>query len=64
VFEAVRIDDHVRKLINSGGDESEIARHAFANAPNLGASARALVRSGDTTAEEAIRISRLADEER
>lgn len=64
VFEAVRIDDHVRKLINSGSDESEIARHAFAHAPNLSASVRALVRSGDTTAEEAIRISRLADEER
>lgn len=58
VFEAVRIDDTIRRLINDGGDESIIARHAFLNAPNLGSAARALVRDGQTTAEEAIRISR------
>src|SRR3546814_18318585 len=48
----------LRRLINNGGDESLIARHAFLNAPNLGSAARALVRNGQTTAEEAIRISR------
>jgi general secretion pathway protein E len=58
VFEAIRIDDTLRRMINEGGDESLIARHAFLNAPNLGASARALVRTGETSAEEAIRISR------
>ncbi|MBK5264997.1 MAG: Flp pilus assembly complex ATPase component TadA [Alphaproteobacteria bacterium] len=58
VFEAVRIDDTIRRLINDGGDESIIARHVFLNAPNLGSAARALVRDGQTTAEEAIRISR------
>ncbi len=58
VFEAIRIDDTIRRLINDGGDESLIARHAFLNAPNLGSAARALVRDGQTTAEEAIRISR------
>ena len=58
VFEAVRIDDTIRRLINDGGDESMIARHAFLNAQNLGSAARALVRDGQTTAEEAIRISR------
>ncbi|MEZ5710354.1 MAG: type II secretion system ATPase GspE [Blastomonas sp.] len=58
VFEAVRVDDTIRRLINDGGDEAIIARHAFLNAPNLGSSARELVRSGQTTAEEAIRISR------
>src|SRR3546814_14327619 len=58
VFEAIRIDDTIRRLINNGGDESLIARHAFLNAPNLGSAARALVRNGQTTAEEAIRISR------
>ncbi len=31
---------------------------AFLNAPAIGASARALVAAGETTAEEAIRISR------
>ncbi|HEY1144996.1 MAG TPA: ATPase, T2SS/T4P/T4SS family, partial [Allosphingosinicella sp.] len=58
VFEAVRIDDAIRRLINSGGDEAVIASHAFRHAPNLGSAARALVREGVTTAEEAVRISR------
>jgi len=58
VFEAVRIDDTIRRLINSGGDEAVIASHAFRNSPNLGAAARALVREGMTTAEEAVRVSR------
>lgn len=61
VFECIRVDDTIRRLINEGGDESLIARHAFLNAPNLGSAARALVRAGETTAEEAIRISRRED---
>ena len=58
VFEAVRIDDTLRRIINEGGDETLMARHAFQSAPNLAASARSLVRSGETSVEEAIRISR------
>jgi general secretion pathway protein E len=58
VFEAIRIDDTIRRLINEGGDEVDIAAHAYANAQNLTAAARALVREGLTTPEEAIRISR------
>ncbi|SDA28800.1 GspE/PulE family protein [Sphingomonas sp. NFR15] len=58
VFEAVRIDETLRRLINDGGDESLIARHAFLHAQNLGAAARQLVREGKTTPEEAVRVSR------
>jgi general secretion pathway protein E len=58
VFEAVRIDDTIRRLINEGGDETEIARHAFARAPNLTDAARPLVMEGQTTPEEAVRITR------
>ena len=58
VFEAIRIDDKIRRLINEGGDEVDIAAHAFADAENLTSAARALVREGLTTPEEAIRISR------
>jgi len=61
VFEAVRVDDTIRRLINDGGDEAILARHAFVNQPNLSAAARKLVRSGETTPEEAIRISRRED---
>jgi general secretion pathway protein E len=63
VFEAVRVDDSIRRLINAGGDETAIAEHAFRNAPNLNAAARALVREGVTPAEEAIRISRREGED-
>ncbi len=58
VFEAVRIDDTVRRLINSGGDEAVIASHVFRSNPNLGSAARKLVLDGVTTAEEAVRVSR------
>ncbi len=58
VFEAIRIDDTIRRLINEGGDEVDISRHAFASSPSLGSEARALVREGMTTPEEAVRISR------
>jgi general secretion pathway protein E len=62
VFEAVRIDDTIRRLINSGGDEAAISAHAFRNAPDIAASARKLVQDGLITAEEAIRISRRESE--
>lgn len=58
VFETVRVDAAVRRMINEGADEAAISRHAFASAPNLAASARALVAAGETTPEEAIRVSR------
>jgi len=58
VFEAVRIDETIRRLINDGADEGVIARHAFARADTLSAAARQLVRDGVTTPEEAVRISR------
>jgi general secretion pathway protein E len=58
VFEAVEPDDALRRLIMNGGDAAVIASIAFRGAPNLGAAARALVRSGVTTAAEAIRLSR------
>src|SRR3546814_18393772 len=58
VFEMIRVDDTIRWLINDGGDEALIARHAFLHSRTLGAAARELVGNGETTAEEAIRITR------
>ena len=58
VFEAIRIDDVLRAMINDGTDEAHIAARAFAATPTLSASVRALVIAGETTAEEAIRIAR------
>ena len=58
VFEAVRVDAVVRRMINEGGDEDAIARHAFAHNDTLAIAARRLVENGQTTAEEAVRVSR------
>lgn len=58
VFEAIRIDETLRKLINDGGDEARITAHAFLKQPSLASAARKLVREGMTTPEEGIRISR------
>ena len=68
VFEAIRVDETIRRMINDGADEVAIARHAFARNDTLADAARALVERGLTTPEEAIRVSRrdasdpLADE--
>ena len=58
VYEAIRIDDSIRQMINDGSDEDRISRHVFAKVPTLSQSVLALVRDGVTTAEEAIRVSR------
>ena len=58
VFEAVRVDDTIRRLINAGGDEVAISDHAFRSSPGLNTAVADLVRDGVTTAEEAVRISR------
>ncbi len=62
VFEALTIDDTIRRIINEGGDEAAITAHAFKAAPTLAASVRALVLGGDTTPEEAVRIARTEEE--
>ena len=58
VFEALLVDEDMRRLIYDGADASMLARYAFLNAPSIGAAARALVREGATTAEEAMRVAR------
>ncbi|GAA4825885.1 type II secretion system ATPase GspE [Sphingosinicella ginsenosidimutans] len=58
LFEAVKVDDTIRRLINAGGDEAAIAAHAFARAPTLTQAARQLVVDGVTSPEEALRVVR------
>lgn len=58
VFEGVRVDETIRRLINEGGDEAAIARHAFEHSTSLAQSAKALVKAGLTTPEEAVRVTR------
>lgn len=58
LFEAVRVDATVRRLINEDADEGEISRHVFSKTANLMSAARELVAAGETTPEEAIRVAR------
>ena len=58
LFEAVKVDDSIRRLINSGGDEVAISAHAFRSGDTLSAAARKLVAEGVTSPEEAVRVSR------
>ena len=58
LFEAVKVDETIRRSINAGGDEAAIAAHAFAHAPTLAQAARQLVIDGVTSPEEALRVVR------
>ncbi len=58
VFESIGGDATIRRLVNDGGDAAILARHAFISTPNLGSAARHLARTGVTTPEEAVKISR------
>ncbi len=58
VYEAVKIDETIRRLINEDASEDAIAAHAFRKAPTLNQAVRQLVLDGVTTPEEAVRISR------
>ncbi|MBV9884641.1 MAG: Flp pilus assembly complex ATPase component TadA [Sphingomonadaceae bacterium] len=58
VFEAVRIGDEIRRLINAGAEETAIAALAFRQSDTLATAALALVVAGTTSPEEAVRVSR------
>jgi len=58
LYEVVRVDDTLRKLIGSGADETAMAAHVFAKGGTLSEAARTYVREGLTTVEEAVRVVR------
>jgi len=64
VYEVVRVDDRIRRLIAADATESELAEIAFAERPTLFQSARDLVRQGLTSVEEAVRVTRQETSER
>ena len=57
VFEAIRIDETLRRLINEDGDEASISAHAFRKSKTLAVAARDMVQQGLTTPQDAIRLS-------
>jgi general secretion pathway protein E len=58
IYEAVRVDDRIRRLIGERMSEDEIERAAFADSPPLRRAAHAIVLQGITTVEEALRVTR------
>ena len=58
LFEAARIDDEIRRLINAGADESVISDRAFRGSDTFSEAARRLVSDGITSPEEAVRVAR------
>lgn len=58
LFELVRADDALRRMISANATESEISAHAFRASAPLAESARQAVASGETTIEEALRVMR------
>jgi general secretion pathway protein E len=58
LFEVVRIDETLRRLIGANASEQELAAHAFQNAETLADAARSAVTAGLTTPEEAVRVVR------
>jgi general secretion pathway protein E len=58
LYETLRIDDRIRRLINENGDEAEIAALGEELGGSLNAQARSAVLAGLTTPEEALRVSR------
>ncbi|KLC06178.1 type II secretion system ATPase GspE [Xanthomonas perforans] len=62
IYEAIAVDDAMRRLIGDNADEDALAAVAFARAPRLGDAARAAVLQGLTTLEEALRVTRQQDD--
>ena len=58
IYEAIRIDDRIRRLIAEGADEDQLARLGSEATGDLAAAGRARVLDGSTTLEEAIRVTR------
>ena len=58
LYETVRIDDRIRRLINENADEAAIAAIGEQDGGSLGQRAREAVLGGLTTPEEALRVTR------
>src|SRR5690606_27206245 len=58
IHEALEVDERMRQLIGGGADEDALAAAGFAERGRLGDAAREAVLRGDTTLEEAMRVTR------
>ena len=58
IHEALEVDERMRQLIGANADEDTLAAVAFAGGQRLGDAARDAVLRGETTLEEAMRVTR------
>src|SRR5690606_33472909 len=58
LYEVIRVDDRVRRLIAAEAGEDAVAAAAFERGGTLADRARALVQAGVTSVEEAVRVTR------
>jgi general secretion pathway protein E len=58
IYEAITVDDEIRRLIGANADEDAISAAAFPDGARLGRAARECVARGETTLEEAFRVTR------
>jgi general secretion pathway protein E len=61
IYEIVTIDDALRRMIQEGASEQDMAAHAFAHDDTLTSSGRRLIENGVTTMAEVMRVSRLKE---
>lgn len=61
IYELVRVDDTLQRMIQEGASEQDMAAHAFKAMDTLSDAGRALVLKGDTTVEEVLRVSRVKE---
>ena len=58
LYEVIRVDDRIRRLIAAEAEEEAISDVAFEHGATLGQRARAMVLEGVTSVEEAVRVTR------
>lgn len=61
IYELVTVDDTLRRMIQEGASEQDMAAHAFQHDDTLASSGRRLIENGVTTMAEVMRVSRLKE---
>jgi general secretion pathway protein E len=58
IYELVTIDDHMRQMIHDGAGEHDLEHYARSKSPGIREDGLRLVRNGETTLEEVLRVTR------
>ena len=58
LYEIVSMDETLRQMIHDGARESDMSAHAFRDQPTLLQSGAALVKAGETSVEDVLRVCR------